>query len=196
MILALQILLAVATAVLSLLAFLLLRQVGLLTRRIPRSRRFAAGLPSLEPGARCPVREFQTYDAASTVGVPAAGEGVTHLLFASFTCSMCRPILEALRSLPSDVRRRTILMMLDTEIARRFSREIRDWSLDGWTIVEAYSMASTFAIERAPYVYAVDAEGVLLEGEPLASPEDLEEFVRRHALARPRPAEASAPTTT
>jgi hypothetical protein len=194
----LQSVLALFTFGLSLLVFLMVRQVGILSRRLPPT---PDRKPSqkMVPGAVSPVREFETYDGKTKLRIPLVEDRPTYLLFASFTCSLCRPLLEELRRMARDLRPRIVLMMLDQRVSQRFSGEIAEWSLESWTIVESLHWSGKFEISATPAVFAFDAEGRLMETEAVYSLEDLEEFIRRQDRGPARSAEpaeeavASAP---
>jgi hypothetical protein len=82
-----------------------------------------------------------------------------------------------------ELRPRIVLMMLDTQVRQRFAGEIADWSLEPWTLVESLHWASKFEISQTPAVFAFDAEGRLMESQPVYTVEDLEEFIRLHDRA-------------
>jgi thioredoxin-related protein len=183
-----QSMLAVFTLGLSLLVFLMVRQVGVLSRRLPPASA-SKTRHQMVPGVLSPVLEFESSDGKGRTRIPLIEGRPTYLLFASFTCSLCRPLLEELRRMPRELRPRIILMMLDDQVRQRFAGEIADWALESWVIVESLSLAQKFEISEAPAVFAFDAEGRMMESEPVYSVGDLEEFMRLHDRGAARSSE-------
>src|SRR5262245_12752147 len=111
MMLALQIGLAIGLLIVSLLVFLMVRQIGALTRRIDDGLK--VGMDPLPVGTALPVREVTAYGADPRLRLPLAGPGETHLLFAAFSCPVCRPLLENIVHLPSELSTRIVILLLD-----------------------------------------------------------------------------------
>ena len=169
-----QAVLAVVLLVVSLLMFMVIRQVGVLLRRIPDADDGDALEQPLTVGEPCPVAAVTTYDGQD-MSLPLAADGCTFLLFASFSCAVCRPVMERLAEVPEAVRSRFVLMMLDSDIRKYYSRELTELNLEAIQIVEAYAMATDFKISRAPYLYAIDPDGSIQRGSPVFS---FDEFAR------------------
>jgi len=181
-----QVVLALGMLTMSLLLFMMVRQIGLLSRRI-RHTKSSKRQPSLEIGSRSPHLAFESYDRSGPIRVPVTGEGESFLLFASFSCTLCRPVLEQVAELPAAMRDRMVLMMLDTSIADRFAGEIAGWKLGGFRIVEAYSMATDFRIEHAPVIFVIDEQGEVRAVEAIFGFDELREFLGMRAVRRPAP---------
>ncbi len=174
-----QAFLAIGLLFVSLLLFVMVRQIGVIAQRIPK-KTDAGVVNSLPLGIVIPVREFDTYDHENRIVFsPGTRDGAV-LLFLSFTCPVCNQLLPKLSDSPTNVRKRLVLFMLDTDIQRRFAKEIRKMRLNTFPIVEAYELAKQFRIYRAPFVYVVDGEGNVLDASAIVSNNDLVALVRKH----------------
>lgn len=175
----LQVILAVGLFFVALLLFAMVRQIGVITQRLPKIEDAEEAGP-LEPGTMLPLREFTTYQAKSQILFAPGMHGGAVLVIASFSCPACQLLLRGLRGCPDDVRRGIILFMLDNEIERRYQKRIHKTGLEDYPIVEALDLSRSFRIRRAPFAYVVDGEGIVREATALASLDDLVTLTRRH----------------
>ncbi len=156
----------------SLLLFLMMRQVGILSKRIRvRSR---GRSPVLEPGTPVPVTEFSSIDEKDVYRVPVTGSGDTHLLFVSFSCPTCREIMDNLARLPAAQAARTLLLFLDGGVRLQHGDELRRLREAGLRMAEGHLIAEKFSVSRAPFVFVVGEDGKVKESEGLLSFEDFQ----------------------
>jgi hypothetical protein len=158
MIPALQAVLMLGLLVSSLLLFLAVRQMGVLGRRVvgkPTSG------PALTAGMAAPRLEFAAYGKEEVIRLPIAGEGKSYLLFISFSCPMCRGLMADLPKLPAELARRLVLLFLDENPSDRYSRDLEKLQRLACPMAHGYEIASEFRISTAPYLYAVDSDGVI-----------------------------------
>jgi len=89
-------------------------------------------------------------------------------------------LLRELRHAPADVRNRLVLLMLDTDIERRYQAQIRKMELQPFTIIEAYDLAGTFRVHRAPFIYVCDGEGTILDAFAILTLSEVVALGRTH----------------
>jgi len=167
MIQAVQAILMLLMLFLALLTFMAVRQIGVLSRRI---RDDDLDSPSLSAGTPCPVKEFNTLDGKHI----ALGVGEeNYLLFLAFSCPTCRPLLKELHKLPSELRSRIVLFILDKRPGERYKSEVATLKDQSILVVEGYSFAGTFRVSRPPYVYRVDGAGIVRSGTQVVSLDEL-----------------------
>lgn len=173
MIFVVQLVLALFLFGVSLLLFLMIRQIGIMAQRIPSKSDPNAVLP-LPVGAVVPVKEFVTYDLASHVDLT----GGAVLLFASFSCPICNQVLTALHDSARQYQQSLILFILDRAVQKRYSNHILELKLDGFVIVEAIDLASQFQIRRLPFMYSVDCDGVIVDAITVVSVRELVDSIK------------------
>lgn len=149
----------------------LLRQVGLISRRLIEAGK-GGREPGLTVGTPIPVREFQLADGSGMVGVPPGGRA-TVLLFASLSCASCRSLLEALHAMDRRILDRTILMLLDSGPWERFLPELEGLRLAEMPVVFANELAVAFEIGMPPQIYLVDGRGSVAYAGRVLSVEEL-----------------------
>lgn len=154
----------------SLLLFLMMRQLGVLSRRLgPRS----SGLkPALAPGTRCPVQELAGVEGG-VHPVPLGGAGDTYLLFVSFSCAACREILEEAPRLPERTLERLVLCFLDAEVRFHYGQELTRLRGGHLRLAEGHEIAARFNVTRGPYLFVVGTDGKIRDSVGLLGIEDL-----------------------
>jgi len=172
----LQGVLLVALVGLSLLLFLMVRQVGLLSYRLGQAS--PPSEPSLEVGTRCPALEFPLAGGSERLKLPMAGTRESFLLFLSFSCPVCRVVLEEFERLPAEVTRRLVLMILDGNPRLGFPEEIERLERLEFPWVEGSPIVADFKVQHAPFLYVVGADGLIQEANPIYAFEDLVEILR------------------
>jgi len=161
---------------LSLLLFLMVRQIGLLSYRLGQSS--PPPEPALELGTPCPALEFPLAGGPGRLTLPMAGDRESFILFLSFSCPVCRVVLEEFERIPAEVARRLVLMILDGNPRLGFAEEVRNLEARSFPWVEGGSYAEAFKIQHAPFLYVVGADGLILEADPIYAFEDLVEILR------------------
>lgn len=174
-----QLLLAGGLLFVSLLLFVMIRQIGVVTQRIPKKTDSGVTNP-LPVGTTIPLREVVTFDGGTTLTFAPGRAGGSLLLFVSFSCPVCNQLLRQLGAAPAHLRDRLALFLLDTDVGKRYARKIDRLGLTPYPIVEAYELAAAFRIWRAPFVYVVDGEGTVLDAFAVASATELVALVRQH----------------
>jgi hypothetical protein len=172
MTIAIQFVLLFGLLISTLLLFLMVRQIGVLSRRIKvRSKGRAA---ALDRGTPIPVTEFASIDEKDVYRVPVAGSGDTNLLFVSFSCPTCREIMDKLVELPTPKIARTLLLFLDGGVRLQHGEELRRLRDAGLRMAEGQLIAEKFAVSRAPFVFIVGEDGIVKQRDGLLSFEDFE----------------------
>jgi hypothetical protein len=172
MTIAIQCVLLFGLLISTLLLFLMVRQIGVLSRRIKVRSKGRA--PALDRGTPIPVTEFASIDEKDVYRVPVTGSGDTNLLFVSFSCPTCREIMDKLVELPAAKVARTILLFLDGGVRLEHGEELRRLRDAGLRMVEGQLLAEKFAVSRAPIVFVVSEDGVIKQRDGLLSFEDFE----------------------
>lgn len=184
MMLALNIGLAIGLFVLSLLVFLMVRQVGVLTRRIDEGLK--GGLEPLPAGTALPVRDVAAYGPDPRLRLPLDGGPETYLLFAAFSCPVCRPLLENLVRLDAALSARLVVLLLDKGASVPERAEFRLLQENGFRLADGTPAAAAFRIQRTPFVYVADADGVVRDAEHIANFSHLVEVLSRKVRPVPQ----------
>jgi len=185
MIIAFQVVLAISLLFLAAMLFMAVRQIGILSRRIPRTEELEDLKPHSLIGEKVPAFEFMDSAREWPLALPFDGSGNSFLLFTSFTCSICHPMLERLHQLAGTLRQKTLLMVLSENPREVFSREIHEFQLGDFHITDATSMAESFKLRHAPALYVVDAQGTIKEVLQIWSFADLQEHLTRITTQSP-----------
>lgn len=175
MILAFQIALAAGMLVLALLVFLLIRQIGTLSRRVVEA--MGATPVLLKAGDRCPVTEFRELGGRERFSIPLGRGGESYLLFLSFSCPMCQALLKELREVPQRIVERLVLLFLDENPSPRYEGQIAELRGRSLRLAEGAGISGDFQISRAPYVFVVDEEGTVRRTGGVFSVDELKETV-------------------
>ena len=183
---AIEVVLALFLAGLSLLVYMMVRQVGVVTRRLPyRTEQEATIVEALAPGETCPVVEFTSHTGQKTFQLPLVPQAASFLLFTSFSCTKCRAIMEQLSDLPDSILDRLVVMVLDSGFAEYFATDIERMGLARLRMVDAYDLATPFHVEGVPFLYTVDADHRITDGTMLVTPRDLLQLVRKPRALSP-----------
>ena len=157
----------------------LLRQIGLISRRMVDLGK-GGRPPGLEIGKEIPTRVFELADGSEKLNISADGDRPTALLFASLSCALCRSLLEGLRTLDPEILDSTVLMLLDSGPWSRFSPELRELGLGGISVVFAAAMAGAFEISMPPQVYVVDGDLRIVAAGRVFTAEELAKMIAEH----------------
>lgn len=185
MIILFQFLLALALLFLATMIFMAVRQIGILSRRIPRNEDLADNKPHSLIGEKAPTLEFKDTAHAGLLTIPLDGSGHSFLLFTSFTCSICHPMLEQLHRLPIALRQKLLLMVLSESPRELFAREVQTFQLGEFSMTDATGYSEAFKLRHAPALYVLDAGGVVQEVLQIWSYSDLLDHLTRITTQAP-----------
>ena len=157
----------------------LLRQIGLISRRMVDLGK-GGRPPGLEIGKEIPTRAFELADGTGRLNLSAEGDRPIALLFASLSCALCRSLLEGLHGLEPEILDSAVLMLLDSGPWSRFSPELRELRFDGIPIVFAAGMAEAFEISVPPQVYIVGSDSRIVAAGRVFTAEELAEMIAEH----------------
>ncbi|HTV49087.1 MAG TPA: hypothetical protein VMG59_11655 [Phycisphaerae bacterium] len=174
-----QFILAFGTLAISLLLFLLVRQIGLISNRLNIGNAKGKNLESLAVGTAIPRRDFTSYDQLQAFHIPLHEGEPTYLLFAALSCAKCRPLISKLSTLEPEIVGRLVLMCLDSGISNRYATEIANLGLDKVRIVEAIAFSSEFHILNTPYLYVVDEKGFIASADIVFDGSDLTKTIHQ-----------------
>lgn len=177
MIFAIQSILVVGLFALSLMTLMMVRQVGVLSRRL--GEKLGKSAQRLENGTPAPLLEFASVTGSGTYKIPTMGSGDTGLLFISFSCPMCQQVLSGLASLKTDLKCRLLVFFLDGNVMLGYGKEIVELRNAGVQVALGEDVSDVFAISRAPFVYIVDATGKIKGGAGVMTPADLVSVMER-----------------
>lgn len=161
------------------LLMLAIRQIGVLKRRMELVEGEATAKPSRLIGKTSPLTRFNLLDG-SAIQLPLDINKKTYLVFISFTCSLCRPVLHRLFELPADIKARTILMYLQDDVTKRFTDEIRQLGLDTFQQIQAMDYVEHFETEGAPYLIVLNTANVIIDARPTLNWDVLSEYLFQH----------------
>jgi thiol-disulfide isomerase/thioredoxin len=157
----------------------LLRQIGLISRRMVELGR-GGRAPGLEIGTAIPVCQFNLADGSGKLDLSSTGGRPVILLFASLSCGLCRSLLENLRDLDSDVLGSVVLMLLDSGPWKRFSSELDDLGLKAVPVVFAVNYVEEYQITMPPQVYVADGDLKIVEAGRVFTVNELAKFFEKH----------------
>ena len=171
----------VVVAALALVVLALARQVGLLHERLgPVGALALAGGP--KTGEPAPVLEVEDLGGRrlSLGGADASGRS-TLLLFLSPSCSMCRTLLPALRSLAK--RERALRVVLASDGLRaEHETFVYEHTLGELAYVLSQPLGLAYRVARLPWAALVDPQGILRSQGLVNSREHLESLLEAEAL--------------
>ena len=171
----------VVVVVLALVVLALARQVGVLHQRLgPVGALALAGGP--KPGEPAPVLEVEDLAGRQlSIGGADAGGRSTLLVFLSPSCTVCRSLLPALRSLARRERSLRVVLASDGPRAEH-EAFVSEHALGGMSYVLSQPLGLAYRVARLPWAALVDPQGSLRSQGLVNSREHLESLLEAERL--------------
>jgi methylamine dehydrogenase accessory protein MauD len=175
-----QILLWVLVLLLAALTLALVRQVGLIHRRIPPTGARMLGIgPDL--GAQAPLIDA-TDLSGRRVSVGTASGRKSLLVFVSNGCGTCNEIAPALRSIARSEAGQLDTILLTNSPARQARDYVERNRLSDLPLLVSPEIVKTYKVNSTPYAMLIDDEGKLLSKGIVNNIEHLASLVRAGEL--------------
>jgi methylamine dehydrogenase accessory protein MauD len=160
-----QVALWVALAILALVCVALARQIGVLHQRIAPAGALALRQP-LKLGESAPQMTLNALDGSSVEiggvrGATARGARSQLLLFVSPDCAVCETLLPAVRSAQSAERGWLDIILASDGEAERHLEFVREKGLGKFPYVLSEHLGRTFGVSKLPYAALIDEAGKL-----------------------------------
>lgn len=173
----------IVVAVLSLVVFALMRQIGVLHERVfPAGALMSPRGP--KPGEASPITQLAAFDN-SAIQLDD-GRSSTLLLFVSPTCPVCKtllPIVSSVAKAENAVHPLKVILASDGESAderRAHHAFIQTHALDSARYVVSQRLGLAFLVEKLPFAALIDKAGVIRAKGLVNSREHLESLFEAH----------------